>query len=47
MLANLVQEEGAVTGHSSSVVHRCWDIAAKEVNTGLMNIVREMQKAFF
>lgn len=41
-----MQQEGAVTGHPSSVVHRCRDVAAREVNAGLMNNIGEMQTAF-
>lgn len=45
MVVYLVQQEGAVTGHPSSVVHRCRDVAAREVNAGLMNNIGEMQTA--
>lgn len=46
MLAYLVQQEGAVTGHPPSVVHRCWDVAANQVNAGLVNNIRETQPGF-
>lgn len=45
-MAYLVQQKGAVTGHPSSVVHRCRDVAAEEVKAELRNNVGAPQTAF-